>query len=113
MTAEKQMKFQEVAKLFRMIENHGEPIVAPYGDWQDKVEDVRQWGVSRGRMRRLQPFIVNLYRQEIDTLRSAGAIEQIAETFWAVVPGFSKIYSERWGFGWQGILAAEPEDLIA
>ncbi len=113
MTAEKQMKFQEVAKLFRMIENHGEPVVAPYGDWQDKVEDVRQWGVSRQRMRWLQPFMVSLYRQEIDTLSNAGAIERIAETFWAVVPGFSRIYSDRWGFGWQGILAAEPEDLIA
>jgi hypothetical protein len=29
-----------------------------------------------------------------------------------VVPGF-RVYSERWGFGWQGGVAPEPESLIA
>jgi hypothetical protein len=41
-----------------------------------------------------------------------GALERIADTFWAVVPGF-RVYSERWGFGWTGSLISEPEDLIA
>ena len=63
-------------------------------------------------MRRLQPLMVNLYHQEIEALRGAGALERIADTFWAVAPGF-RIYGERWGFGWSGSPVSEPEDLIA
>ena len=63
-------------------------------------------------MRRLQSFTVNLYPQEIAELLNAGALERIQDTFWAVVPGF-KIYDQRWGFGWKGVPAMEPESLIA
>ena len=112
MAAEREQNFKDVAERFRMIEESGEPVVAPYGDWGRRVNDVRWLGVSRMRMRRLQPLMVNLYRQEIDALRGAGALERIADTFWAVVPGF-RVYSERWGFGWTGSLISEPEDLIA
>jgi CRISPR-associated endonuclease/helicase Cas3 len=112
MAQEREQNFAAVADLFRMIPESGEPVVAPYGDWKERVADVRRYGVSRDRMRRLQPFMVNLYRQEIAQLRSAGALERIAETFWAVVPVFS-VYDERWGFGWKGAPAVEPENLIA
>ncbi len=114
MAAEREQRFKDAADQFRMIEETGQPVVAPHGDWQQRVEDVRNLGVSRDRMRSLQPFMVSLYRQEIDVLLKAGAIERVEDTFWSVVPGFYKIvYSERWGFGWQGALAPEPEDLIA
>jgi CRISPR-associated endonuclease/helicase Cas3 len=112
MAAERSFRFEEVARLFRMIEDAGQPVAAPYGDWAGRVDEIRQHGVSRDRMRRLQPFIVSLYRQEIETLQAAGALERVAESFWATVPGF-RPYSQRWGFGWQGAVAREPEDLIA
>ena len=112
MAAEREHRFEDVAKLFRMIEQAGDPVVALYGEWQELVADVRRWGISRLKMRRLQPLMVNLYPQEIETLRAAGAVERIEDSFWCTVPGF-RIYSERWGFGWQGRLLAEPEDLIA
>jgi hypothetical protein len=95
-----------------MIEETGQPVVAPYGDWAERVADVRRNGISRDRMRRLQPFMVNLYRQEIGALVEAGALERIEDAFWAVVPVFH-VYDYRWGFGWRGPVAAEPEDLIA
>jgi CRISPR-associated endonuclease/helicase Cas3 len=113
MAAEREQRFKDVAEQFKMIEEAGQPVVAPFGDWQPRVEDVRKLGVSRDRMRRLQPFMVNLYPQEIAILVKAGALERIQETFWSVVPGFNHIYSERWGFGWQGPVYAEPESLIA
>jgi CRISPR-associated endonuclease/helicase Cas3 len=113
MAAEREQRFKDVAEQFRMIDEAGQPVVAPYLDWQSRVEDVRKLGVSRDRMRRLQRFMVNLYPQEIAILCKAGALEQIQETFWAVVPGYNHIYSERWGFGWQGPVYAEPESLIA
>ena len=111
MAVEREQGFKDVANLFKMIEETGQPVVAPCGDWERRVADIRRFGVSRGRMRRLQPFMVSLYRQEIALLEGSGALERIAETFWAVVPGF-RVYSARWGFGWQGRASAEPEDLI-
>lgn len=112
MAAEREQRFATVADLFQMIPQSGEAIVAPYGDWERRVADIRWNGISRDRMRRLQRFIVNLYRQEIDALFQAGALERVEDAFWVVNPGF-RVYDERWGFGWKGIVAAEPEDLIA
>ena len=112
MAAEREQRFADVAELFKMIPESGETVVAPYGDWERRVADIRRNGISRDRMRRLQRFLVNLYPQEIEELRRAGALERIEDTFWAVVTGF-RVYNERWGFGWKGRVAAEPEDLIA
>jgi CRISPR-associated endonuclease/helicase Cas3 len=112
MAAEREQRFADVAELFQMIPETGEAVVAPYGDWERRVEDIRREGISRERMRRLQRFLVNLYPQEIEELRRAGALERIEETFWAVLPGF-RVYDKRWGFGWKGRVAAEPEVLIA
>lgn len=112
MAAERYQRFADVAELFEMISETGEAVVAPYGDWEQRVADVRSNGISRGRMRRLQRFFVNLYTQEITELSRAGALERIADTFWAVVPGF-QIYHQRWGFGWKGGIMPEPESLIA
>ncbi len=112
MADEREWNFASVAAAFRMIDESGETVVAPYADWEQRVEDIRRNGISRNRMRRLQRFMVNLYRQEIEVLVRAGALERIQDTFWAVTPGF-RIYSERWGFGWKGPITVEPEDLIA
>jgi hypothetical protein len=112
MTAEREQRFADVADLFKMIPESGEPVVAPYGDWERRVANIRRDGVSRTGMRHLQRLMVNLYRQEIDALFRAGALERIHDTFWAVVPGFN-VYSEKWGFGWKGPILPEPESLIA
>ena len=113
MAAEREQRFKDVAEQFKMIEETGEPVVAPHGDWQQRVEDVRELGISRDRMRCLQPLMVSLYRQEIAALNQRRAIEKIADTFWCLVPGFLGIYSGQWGFGWQDPLKAEMETLIA
>jgi len=112
MTAETGQDFKDVAERFRMIDESGEPVVAPYGEWERLVADVRNWGISRERMRPLQRLTVNLYAQEIRALESAGAVERIADTFWVIVPGF-EVYTERFGFGWAGEPKLEPEHLIA
>jgi CRISPR-associated endonuclease/helicase Cas3 len=113
MAAEREFRFKDAAASFRLIDEAGEVVVAPYRDWERRVEDIRRRGISRNRMRRLQPFMVNLYPHEVKTLLEAGALEKVADAFWVVTPGFGRVYSERWGFGWQGGVLAEPEDLIA
>lgn len=112
MAAERAQRFEDVASLFRMIDEVGETVVARYGQWAERVEDIRRYKISRLGMRRLQPFLVKLYPKEIVTLQEVGALERVEETFWVVVPGFA-VYSDRWGFGWQGGVQAEPEHFIA
>lgn len=109
---ERSQNFEDVARAFEMIPETGAPVVAPYGDWQEHVEQVRRFGISRDRMRRLQRFLVSLHQQEVTQLQQAGAVERIADSFWAVVPGY-RVYDQRLGFGWQGSPLPEPESLIA
>jgi CRISPR-associated endonuclease/helicase Cas3 len=115
LAAEKDLCFKQSAELFKMIEQPGVQIVAPYGDSEEKLRQIDFSGITRKAMRRLQPFLVTLYPQEIETLRRAGAIIPIAKDceVWRVLPNFKHAYDPIFGFQWQGPLAAEPESLIA
>jgi CRISPR-associated endonuclease/helicase Cas3 len=114
LAAERELRFKDAAELFKMIDEVGEQIVAPFGRAEEKLREIAYTGITRMAMRRLQPFLVALYRQEIDALRRAGAIVPIAEgcEVWRVVPQFRHVYDRRFGFGWQAPLAADPESLI-
>lgn len=114
--AEDELRFEDSAEKFKMIEEHGEAVIAPYGDWEARLLDVEralEWGGSARRaMRGLQRFTVNLYPAEIVRLAGNGAISQVEERLWRVNPGFENVYDERFGFGWQGEIAADPEVFV-
>lgn len=114
--AEDELRFADAAAKFKMIEEHGGAVIAPYGDWEARLLDVEramEWGGSaRTAMRGLQRFTVNLYPAEIARLSANGAISQVEERLWRVNPGFQRVYDERFGFGWQGELAADPEVFV-
>jgi len=114
LAAEREFRFKDSAELFKMIDDLGEQIVAPFGKAEERLREIGFTGITRMAMRRLQPFLVTLYRQEIEALRRGGAIEPIAEgcEVWQVMPQFKYVYDKRFGFGWQGPLAADPESLI-
>ncbi len=114
LAAEREYRFKDSAELFKMIAEVGEQIVAPFGKAEECVREIHHKGIERMAMRRLQPYLVALYRQEIEALRRAGAIVPIAEDceVWHVLPQFKHVYDNRFGFGWQGLLAADPESLI-
>jgi hypothetical protein len=101
--SERELRFEDSAHDFRMIEESGTPVVAPYSGSESRVEDVRRRGITRLGFRRLQRFLVNLYPQEIDELSRAGAIDAL---------GFASVYDERFGFTWKGPPLAEPEHLM-
>ena len=114
LAAERDLRFKDAAELFKMIDEIGEQIVAPYRRAEKRIKEIADTGITRKAMRRLQPFLVTLYKKEIAALRAAGAIVPIAEgcELWQVLPQFPRVYDARFGFGWQGPLAAEPESLI-
>jgi hypothetical protein len=110
--AEKGLCFQDSADKFRMIEESGIPVVAPYAGSDERIADVR-YKITRLGMRRLQPFLVSLYPQEIAALLGVGALDPLDERLFAVAKPFVSIYQERFGFTWRGDPLAEPEELIA
>ncbi|HUE01162.1 MAG TPA: DEAD/DEAH box helicase, partial [Bryobacteraceae bacterium] len=113
LAAERELCFEESARKFRMIDDEGTySVVAPYGGAGYRVADIRK-GITRIGLRRLQPFLVNLYKQEVDELLNAGALEQLDEKLYCTVVGFERIYDQWFGFSWKGAPAAEPESLIA
>lgn len=116
LAAESELRFEDVAAKFKMIEEHGGAVIAPYGDWATRLADIEraiEWaGSARRAMRTLQRFTVNLYPAEIARLSANGAISEVEENLWRVNPGFERVYDERFGFGWQGEIAADPEVLV-
>lgn len=114
LAAERDLRFKDSAELFKMIDDAGQQVVAPFGKAEARLSELAFTGITRMAMRRLQPYLVTLYRQDVEELRRAGAIMPIAEgcDVWRVVPQFRHVYDERFGFAWQGRLAADPESLI-
>jgi len=112
---EEDRDFPEVACRFRMIETPGEPVAAPYEDSWERVLAIRRDGPMRDNLRRLQRYTVNLLPREIVHLQGLGAIEPLlanSEHAWVVPPKMIGVYSERFGFGWQGGVNPEPETLV-
>jgi CRISPR-associated endonuclease/helicase Cas3 len=113
---EREMDFPTVEDKFRLIDADGQMVVAPYDGWSASLKSVRAQGPTWNNLRALQRYLVQLYDQEIEQLRSLGVIEPLypgAERTWAVRDGAEYIYSLRFGFGWQGMKLPEPEHLIA
>lgn len=76
--------FPEVSREFRMIPDNTIPVLVPYGEEAGALLDkVEAEGVDRGVWRRLQPYVVNFYENQMARLRTAGLV---AET----VPGLHK-----------------------
>jgi CRISPR-associated endonuclease/helicase Cas3 len=99
---EKRLNFPEVARLFRMIDDEGTPVIAPYGDeWRKAVAAVRAApGIST--FRRLQAYTVSLDKGWLGQLQDKGALEPLlagSEESWIVRPGYEAVYSDRFGFG--------------
>jgi CRISPR-associated endonuclease/helicase Cas3 len=98
---EKQRNFPEVARLFRMIDDEGTPVIAPYGDWCMAVRAVRAApGIST--FRGLQAYTVSLDAGWLKQLQDKGALEPLlpgSEESWIVRPRYEAVYSERFGFG--------------
>ncbi|MBS1828156.1 MAG: CRISPR-associated helicase Cas3' [Acidobacteria bacterium] len=114
--AESEQDFPEVASRFRVIEDASVPVIAPYGErWEEKVRALRAAGPSRELLRTIQPYVVSLYKQEIERLRADGQIEMVhpaIDNLWAPTTLGEYRYSLRFGYAW-GDTDAEPDVLIA
>ncbi len=114
---EKNQDFPETAKKFKLIEEAGQPVIAPYCRGAKRlVDELKFAGPNRRTLRALQPHLVNLYPQEIRRLQADGAIRlahRDIDRLWVVSDGMDNlVYSDRFGFSWAA-KDAEPPTLIA
>lgn len=108
-----ELKFKTVASNFKMIEQGGmRPVIVPYRDSDERLGRLRREGPSRDSLRRLQPFLVSVYEKEFDKLVNSGALEQVAETVWALARPFRHLYHPAFGLQIRDQITADPEALI-
>jgi CRISPR-associated endonuclease/helicase Cas3 len=124
MEPESELDFPCVAERFRMIDDAGVPVVAPYGEAMAHVTRLRREGPSRDGFRRLQRFTVSLRPQELDRLFALGFLEPVFTganitspeerrgILWTVRENMLGIYDDRFGFGWEAGERFEPRHLI-
>jgi CRISPR-associated endonuclease/helicase Cas3 len=75
-----QLNFQQVASLFRLIEDDwSASVVVPWGEGLARVEELRRFGASRLRLRRLQRFLVQVPKKTLEAWLSGGAAERVEE----------------------------------
>ena len=112
---ERKFDFPEVEKLFRMIADEGQSVLATYGNWKFLLDQLRFAGPNRQNLRALQRYFVQLHDREIEKLQRLGVLEPLYKCaeprVWAIREG-ARVYDSRFGFGWQGMENPEPEDLI-
>jgi CRISPR-associated endonuclease/helicase Cas3 len=125
MEPESECDFPCAAERFRMIDDAGVPVVAPYGEAMAYVGRLRrEKDPRREDFRRLQRFTVSLRPRELDRLFALGFLEPVFKgasvtspedrrgVLWTVRENMPVIYDGRFGFGWEAGERFEPGHLI-
>lgn len=90
--------FADVASRFALIEDDwSAPLVVPHGDAAKHVDALERFGPSRGILRRLQRFTVNVSRKDRDAWTAAKLVREVAETVFVLDPVLSAAYDPRFG----------------
>jgi CRISPR-associated endonuclease/helicase Cas3 len=72
------LKFEQVAEKTRLVDSPAEPVFVPYDEKARKAIDALRWGgPSRKTLRRLQPYTVNLFPNQLKAIQAEGALETV------------------------------------
>lgn len=79
--------FEEVARLYRIVDENSVNVLAPYGDGPQLAREVRQASLSADWIRRARPYCVNVSRWQV---------EKYAACFESVPVGHNRQEAEDW-----------------
>lgn len=94
--------FREIDKAFQLIDSQTVPVYIPADENQEELANLRSDCATRGDMRRLGRWAVNVYPQHFDKLRMAGALECPADGRYGILMD-DRQYDRQCG------LALEPD----
>ena len=97
-TLRQEFRFASVSREFQLIEDgFPRPVIVPFGDASKRLDELRRLGPTRGTIRGLQAFTVNIYPDAFQRLSDVGALQEILEGTWAVTDSFSNLYDNKYG----------------
>lgn len=116
--ARMEFPFREVAERFQLIENATRAVIVPYGSggysmedgsgaqWEEEnknktdvfalLESLKHAVSIKGIIRKLQPYVVQLYPPEFEAFRSAGEIKEVRADVW-VLKNHDRWYDKKLG----------------
>jgi CRISPR-associated helicase Cas3/CRISPR-associated endonuclease Cas3-HD len=79
--------FREIARKYQLIDSKMISIVIPYDDTcREVLEDATKTAFRMEHLRRLQRYMVSIYRQEFQTLQARGAVQEPKEGVFVLNP---------------------------
>jgi CRISPR-associated endonuclease/helicase Cas3 len=69
--------FKTACEAFKMIDDETVPILVQYDEGKDLIQRLQQGDLTKDFLRKSQRFSVNVYRNQYETLLSAGDINLI------------------------------------
>lgn len=76
------LDFADAAEKFQVIEDVTVPVIIPYNKEATRlIDELKTTPYPSSKLRKLQPYTVNIYEQEFESLQTKGAIETIADTY--------------------------------
>ena len=108
--------FQTIADKFRMIESHMQPLIIPFdAEAESLISSLHHADHIGGRLRKLQPYTVQIPEKALAALYKAGRIEPINEQnfgkqFYTLI-GLD-LYDEVAGLSWEDTVFLKGESLV-
>lgn len=93
------LPFKTIARLFKLIPNEQITVIVPYDDSAHKLCEELRYNTKPGALlRKLQPYTVQLYPQQLYQLITGGFVEKIQNEFYILSDyGVTEIYDELTG----------------
>lgn len=111
-----ELNLAEVAAKFKMIREAGVPVVCPYGDGPrvaaEYREAVRFGRLGRKERRALQPYLVQVYTNDLRLLKDTGKVIELDDWLCELAPQCVRLYDPNYGLQISEDTLRDPEDLI-
>jgi CRISPR-associated endonuclease/helicase Cas3 len=112
-TLRQEFNFASVGREFKLIEDgFTKSVVVPYGEAERHLRDLRR-ALTREALRRLQPFVVNIYPDAFARFSEAGALEEVIDGIFVLSKPYENLYDRTFGLTTGDEPQASPAALIA